>query len=245
MGKTTVKPGAIVIGASSGIGRETARLLANVGTYSKVGITGRRGLMLEDTAQVNPDRFEIAVFEATDEDALNELGCLINTLGDVELIVVCSGTGEVNETLDEAVELETVKLNVEAFTRIVGYAYNYLEVRGGGSLAAVTSVMGLRGSRGAPAYAASKAYQINYLEGLRQKARRDKSKVTVTDIRPGSVRTDMMKGEGHFWISEPYRAAELVVESVNFRRKVCYVSRRWAIVGMLLKILPRRLYERM
>lgn len=245
MAKTKVKPGAVVIGASSGIGRETARLLANLGTYGKIGITGRRGLMLEDTASVHPDMFEIAVFDATEEDAVTELEKLITILGHVELVVFCSGTGQINETLDEEIELDTLRLNVTAFTRIMDYCYNYLSLVGGGSVAAVTSVMGLRGSGTAPAYAASKAYQINYLEGLRQRARKEKSRVTVTDIRPGSVETDMMKGEGHFWISQPYRAAELIVESVTFKRRVCYVSRRWNIVGGLLKILPRRIYEKM
>ncbi|MCD8071629.1 MAG: SDR family NAD(P)-dependent oxidoreductase, partial [Alistipes sp.] len=108
-----------------------------------------------------------------------------------------------------------------------------------------TSVMGLRGSRSAPAYAASKAYQINYLEGLRQKAFRLKSGVRVIDIRPGSVDTAMMKGEGHFWITSPEDAAKMILGAVERGRGVRYVSPRWGSVAALLKLLPRGLYKRM
>jgi short-subunit dehydrogenase len=58
-------------------------------------------------------------------------------------------------------------------------------------------VAGIRGSRQAPSYNATKSYQINYLEGLRQKSRKS---IFVTDIRPGLVDTDMAKGEGLFWV---------------------------------------------
>ena len=62
----------------------------------------------------------------------------------------------------------------------------------------------------APAYNASKAYQINYLEGLRQKATKIKNPIYVTDIRPGFVDTDMAKGEGQFWVATKEKAARQI-----------------------------------
>ena len=179
---------AVVIGATSGIGREVAAQLASQGY--RVGITGRREALLEELARSAPQRYETAAF------------------GSPELIVFCSGTGDLNDGLDYRIEEATNRVNVDGFTRTVDWCYRYFECRGGGCLAAVTSVMGLRGSRTAPSYAASKAYQINYLESLRQKACRQKLPIRVVDIRPGSVRTAMMKGEGHFWIASPQRAAQ-------------------------------------
>ena len=69
---------------------------------------------------------------------------------------------------------------------------------GGGHLVVITSVGGLRGGGAAPAYNASKAYQINYAEGLRQRVAKSGLPVTITDIRPGLVDTAMAKGEGLF-----------------------------------------------
>ena len=55
------------------------------------------------------------------------------------------------------------------FTEIVDWAINYFEKQKKGHLVVISSIAGIRRSRMAPAYNASKAYQINYLEGLRQK----------------------------------------------------------------------------
>ena len=159
---------AVVIGATSGIGREVAAQLASQGYRG--GITGRREALLEELARSAAQRYETAAFDIAQPDACDRLAALTGSLGSPELIVFCSGTGDLNDGLDYRIEEATNRVNVDGFTRTVDWCYRYFECRGGGCLAAVTSVMGLRGSRTAPSYAASKAYQINYLESLRQKA---------------------------------------------------------------------------
>ena len=234
---------AVVIGATSGIGREVAAQLASQGY--RVGITGRREALLEELARSAPQRYETAAFDIAQPDACDRLAALTGSLGSPELIVFCSGTGDLNDGLDYRIEEATNRVNVDGFTRTVDWCYRYFECRGGGCLAAVTSVMGLRGSHTAPSYAASKAYQINYLESLRQKACRQKLPIRVVDIRPGSVRTAMMKGEGHFWIASPQRAAQCICRAVRKGRSVQYVTPRWRWIGLALKIIPRSLYRRM
>ncbi|MDR2912458.1 MAG: SDR family NAD(P)-dependent oxidoreductase [Alistipes sp.] len=241
---------AIIIGASSGIGRALAEELARDGY--RVGITGRRAeqlAALAATAALSagadlPESFVTGVFDATAEDAPAGLEKLIATLGGVELFVFCAGTGDLNPQLNYAVESHANRLNVDAFTRLCGVAYNHLQAAGGGHIAVVTSVMGLRGSDAAPAYSASKAYQINYLEGLRRKSAKGGHGITVTDLRPGSVDTAMMKGEGHFWVATPERAARVIARTIRRKRSVQYVTPRWAVVGWLLKRLPRAIYDK-
>jgi short-subunit dehydrogenase len=211
----------------------------------RVGITGRRAELLDGIAGQSPEGFVAAVFDATGENAVAKLDALIARLGGMDLFVFCSGTGDINPDLDPATEERTNKLNVDAFTRLCGAAYNHMRTSGGGHLAAVTSVMGLRGSGAAPSYAASKAYQMNYLEGLRQRSVKEGHGITVTDLRPGSVDTGMMKGEGHFWIVSPERAAVTIAKAIRCKRSVQYVSPRWAVIGRLLKWLPRAIYNRM
>ena len=97
----------------------------------------------------------------------------------------------------------------------------------------------------APAYAASKAYQINYLQGLQQRAAHETIPLYITDIRPGSVQTDMMKGEGHFWITSPKDAARYILRAVDRRETVQYVSPRWRLIGQLLQNLPGWLHRKM
>lgn len=234
---------AIVIGATSGIGRAVAVRLATAGY--RVGIAGRREELLRELAQTDPDRYETEVLDVEDAGVCERLEKLAERLGSPELILFCAGTGELNDALDYRLEEATNRVNVSGFTRVMDWAYRYFEQRGGGCLAAITSVMGLRGSRTAPSYAASKAYQINYLEGLRQKAFYQKLPIRIVDLRPGSVRTAMMKGEGHFWIASAEEAARCICKAIEARRAVQYVTPRWRIVGLLLRWIPERLYCRM
>lgn len=234
---------AVIIGATSGIGRALAIELGRDGF--RVGVAGRRADLLSELVAEAPGSFVPAVFDATAADAARCLADLIARLGGMDLFVFSSGTGDINPELDHDIEERTNRLNVDAFTRLCGEAYKYMRSAGGGHIVAITSVMGLRGSGGAPSYAASKAYQINYLEGLRQLSVKGGHGIAVTDIRPGSVATDMMKGEGHFWIAAPERAAQLIARAVRRRKAVQYVTPRWAVLGWLLKRLPRAVYNRM
>lgn len=232
---------AVIIGASSGIGRELAALMATQGW--QVGITGRRRKLLEELAATDPASFTVAAFDATNENAPQEVAALIERMGGIDLLVFCSGTGDLNPELDKATELATNRLNVDAFSRVMLYAYNYFRSRGEGHLAAVTSVAGVRGLAISPAYGASKAYQINFLEALRQRSLKQKEGITVTDLRPGSVDTQMMKGEGHFWIATPRRAAEVMLRAIEKGRAVQYVTPRWALMGGLINVMPKWMYR--
>lgn len=187
---------AIIIGATSGIGKELAKILADKNYL--VGITGRRKNNLEEIKETKPESYIIKSFDCTTESNSEKLNELVNELGGLDLLVMSSGTGDLNENLNYEIERKTIGLNVHAFTEIVDWTFNFFKKQGKGHLAAISSIAGIRGSRIAPAYNASKAYKLNYLEGLRQKAKKTGKPIFVTDIRPGFVDTDMAKGEGQF-----------------------------------------------
>ena len=104
---------------------------------------------------------------------------------------------------------------------------------------------GLRGSSNAPAYNATKAFQINYLEGLRQKATKLKIPIFVNDIRPGFVDTAMAKGEGQFWVTTIEKATNQILQAIKKKRKVVYITKRWKLVAAILKRIPQQIYDRM
>jgi len=110
---------------------------------------------------------------------------------------------------------------------------------------AISSIAGLRGSRIAPAYNASKAYQINYLEGLRQRGKKLGKPIVVTDVRPGFVDTPMAKGEGQFWVAKKEKAAHQIFQMIKQKKDIGYVTRRWRIIAIILKGLPSWVYIRM
>ncbi len=235
---------AIVIGATSGLGRALAELLAADGY--RVGITGRRREYLEQLQQSKPGTFCISSFDITDTEKIPQaLETLAGQLGGMDLLIISSGTGDENEALEFSIEKRTIDTNVAGFTCAADWAFNYFRKQGFGHLAAITSIAGLRGSRAAPAYNASKAYQIYYLEGVRQKATHLKLPVFITDIRPGLVDTAMAKGEGLFWVMPLDKAARQIYTAIHKKKHVVCVTKRWCLIAFILKIMPEFLYRRM
>ena len=223
---------AIVIGATSGIGNELAKILVHNGYI--VGITGRRKAELEKLKQTNPSNYILSSFDCTTECNAEKLSELTNQIGGLDLLILSSGVGFLNDDLNFEMEHKTNILNVNAFTEIVNWTFKYFQKQEKGHLVAISSIAGIRGSRIAPAYNASKAYQINYLEGLRQKATKINKPIYVTDIRPGLVDTDMAKGEGQFWVAKKQKAAQQIFGIIKRKKKSIEFSKTLAVILLMI-----------
>jgi len=235
---------AIVVGATSGIGKGLAKLL--VENDYKVGITGRRTELLEELKSENPDSYFIQTFDITDtKTAAEKLEQLTTELGGLDLLILSAGTGDINNELDFEIEKRTIDTNVVGFTCIADWTLKYFEKQNYGHFVAISSIGGLRGSKHAPSYNASKAYQINYLEGMRQKVTQRKEQIFITDIRPGLVDTEMAKGEGLFWVMPVDKTVRQIFKAIRKKRKIAYVTKRWGLIATILKFIPGSVYDRM
>lgn len=235
---------AIIVGATSGIGRQMAILLADKNYM--IGITGRRKNLLEELKRQRPDSFIVSDFDITETFAVTKkLDELAAKLGKVDLLILSSGTGEINEQLDFNVEKKTLDVNVVGFTEVANWTINYFLQQHEGHFVAITSIAGLRGSWQAPAYNSTKAFQINYIEGLRQKVTKSKLPIYITDIRPGFVNTPMAKGNGKFWVATVEKAAKQIFNSIESKKSVAYITKRWRIIAIIIRLLPREIYRRM
>ena len=234
---------AIVVGATSGIGRALAQLLVQNG-YT-VGITGRRISLLEEIEVSDPQNYRIKQFDIDNYNSVSSnLNELCDMLGGVELLVLSSGTGWRNIDLALEYETATVKTNALGYTAVINWAYKYFEAKGSGSMAAISSIAGIRGFSVSPSYSGSKAYQMKYLEALRQKAKTARNGILITDIRAGFVDTAMGNGAGSFWIASPQKVAMQILKAINKRKSIVYVTKRWFFIAWLLRIIPNFIYER-
>jgi short-subunit dehydrogenase len=68
--------------------------------------------------------------------------------------------------------------------------------------------------------------------------------IFITDIRPGLVDTKMAKGEGLFWVMPLEKAVNQMYNAIVRKKKVVYVTKRWHLIAMILKIAPRWIYDR-
>jgi len=178
------------------------------------------------------------------ESSISTLEALVQELGGLDLLILSSGTGEINRELNFDIEQATCQTNVMGFTNIVDWSMSYFIAQQSGHLVVISSIAGLRGNKDAPAYNASKAYQINYTEAMRQKVHSLKLPITITDIRPGFVDTDMAKGDGKFWVATVEKASKQIIKAIKAKREIVYVSKRWKLIAILFRILPSVIYKR-
>ena len=235
---------AIIIGASSGIGRALAKVLASNG-YD-VGIAARRLDLLNTLAnEIGTTAFVKAIDVSQLAEAMQSLRDLITEMKDVELFVISSGTGSSNPTLEWQPEHETIAVNVSGFAAMANVAVAHLQARGSGCLVGISSIAALVGNPHAPAYDASKAFMSNYLQGLRYRFAKLRLPVVVTDVQPGFVDTAMAKADKTFWMASPEKAAAQIFAAVQKRKPHVYVTRRWRLVAWLMKAMPNWLMARL
>lgn len=231
----------IIIGASSGIGRELAKLYKKQNCI--LGLAARRLNLLEELKkELGADVYISQMDVSEPVEAVTKLMGLIEDMGGVDLLVICSGTGFINPDLEWQYECETIDVNVKGFTALAAAGMKYFIQKGCGHIAAISSVAALRGSGTCPSYNASKAYMSNYLEGLSCKARVYGKGIAVTDIKPGYVDTVMAKGDNLFWMISAQKAARQIYNIIKRRKSGGYVTKRWGLIAIFLRIVPKRLY---
>ncbi len=235
---------AIIIGATSGIGKDLAEVFLREG-YT-LGLAGRRIHLLDDLKARYPDRVFLKRMDiSVAEDAMVILDGLITEMKGADVIVISAGTGFMNKDLKWQPEKETIEVNVAGFAAIANVAMRHFLSRGSGHLVGISSIAALRGSSIAPAYSASKAFVSNYLEGMRKKAARTRKSITVTNVQPGYVDTAMAKGEGMFWVAPSHTAAEQIYDAIRKKKKHAYITKRWRLIAWLLKILPEFIHNKL
>lgn len=229
---------AIIMGASSGMGHEVARLLINDGWT--VGVAARRTERLSDLGAAFTERIDV-----TAEDADRQLRQFIDKMGGIDLYFHVAGIGKRNNTLQRDIELNTVKTNSLGFARMVGEAYRYFAEKGHGHIACISSIAGTKGLGPAPSYSATKAFQNNYIQALEQQAHSRHLDIMFTDIRPGFVDTDLIKGSRYPMEMKPEKVAKAIVKAIVSNRHVKVIDWRWHALTTAWRILPACIWRHM
>ena len=247
---------AIVMGATSGIGMEVAKLLAEQGW--QVGIAGRRQDRLEAISQSNEGIVCYRQIDVTKDDAPHLLRELIKQLGGMDLYFHSSGIGWQNNALDIDKELATVDTNAMGFVRMVDTAFNWFveketfpnrekfEARHPRhQIACITSIAGTKGLGAAPAYSSTKRFQSHYLECLTQQASMRHLPISIIDIRPGFVKTSLIAGKDYPLQLEAKKVARGIVKTIEKGRCVKVIDWRYAILVLFWRLIPRWLWTRL
>ena len=230
---------AIIIGASSGIGRELAKILSHEG-YEIGVIARRKDLLISLQDEIRSPIFIQPADISHPEEAMVLLKTLIKEMGGADLAILSSAVGFLNPELDWNKDKETIEVNVLGFCAMANVFMKHFLSQGHGHLVGISSIAALRGSG---SYSASKAFVSNYLEGLRHQMAKEKKAITITDIKPGFVDTAMAKGST-FWVAPVKQAAERIVRAIQKKKSHAYITSRWRLIAWLLKGMPNFIYDR-
>lgn len=221
----------VIMGASSGLGAELASSCFAAG--HEVACAARR------VDKIGPCSAAAAI-DINDTDAPARLRALIARIGGMDLYIHVAGIGYDNPALQPRREAEIAQTDCVGFARMVSTAFNWFaDQKRPGRIAAISSVAGTKGIASMEAYCASKRFNWTYLQGLRQRAVRDHIPVSITDIRPGWTRTDLLKpGVRYPLLMQPRRACRLIMRAIERRRKVAYIDRRWQLLCAAWSLIP-------
>lgn len=236
---------AVVLGGTSGIGREIARRLAERG--DDVFLLGRTDADLERSAADLTARqpkhagvsYALCDLERPEQFA-SALDAADAALGGFDAVIVTAAMFATQEALEADVELAR-RLSTVNFANTVAFcehARKRLLARGGGRLAVVSSVAGERGRKPVAIYGAGKAGLSHYLESLDHKFHAEG--LSVLCVKPGFVKTAMTAGlRPPPFAGEPESVAADVVDAMDRRKPVVYTPRIWALVMFVIRALPR------
>lgn len=238
---------AIIIGATSGIGRAITEQLAAKGW--QLGIAGRRISVLQEMQSKNLNIIATQEIDVTNDNAVEGLNGLIGKMGgNVDMFLHSSGIGYQNVELDAERELATVMTNALGMTRMVIAMFNYYvqHPEQKGQIAVISSIAGTKGLGAAPAYSSTKRYTRHYLECLSQLMHiRGIKNITITDIRPGFVRTPLLKGDKYPVQLDVNDAVRDILKGVLAHKSVVTVDWKYRILVFFRSLVPRWIWVRM
>ncbi|MBR5374126.1 MAG: SDR family NAD(P)-dependent oxidoreductase [Paludibacteraceae bacterium] len=233
---------AIVMGATSGIGLEVAKILNGQGY--ELGIAGRREENLREIKESLSNVKAYMPIDITAADAPEKLGSLIEQLGGMDLYFHSSGIGYQNKELDPSMELKTIETNCSGLTRVINTAFQYFcQENRKGQIAVITSIARTKGIGLAPAYSATKRFQSTYVQALAQLATTRKADISFTEIRPGFVDTALLKHK-YPMLLKPEAVAQKIVKAIHRKKRVATIDWKYKLLVYAWQMVPNWLWER-
>lgn len=234
----------IIIGATSGIGESLARQAIDAG-YT-VGGTGRRVERLKQLKKELGENFFYKQMDVVEKrKSSSQLLALIEEMDGMDIIVLNAGISNYPASSIITMEQEIVDVNISGFIQLFGEAFQYFRSQGHGHIVGVSSIAALFGSSRAAPYSASKAFISTYMQAYRQRCNNAGYDITITDVKPGFVKSEMTEGKkGMFWVAETDKAVKQMLKDIEKKKSYSYVTRRWRLVAWLLKLTPNWILDR-
>jgi len=239
----------LIIGATSAIAAETARVFAAYG--ARLFLTGRHSGRLDavaaDLKVRGAAQVETALLEVTDISRhAGVVEAAFAALGGLDVVLIAHGTLPDQRRCEESVAetLAALEVNFTATIALLTLLANRFEAARQGCIGVITSVAGDRGRQSNYVYGAAKGGVERFLEGLRNRLFR--SGVAVITIKPGFVDTPMTAGVAkNPLFASPRRVGRAIYRAIEARRSVVYIPWFWRPIMFLVTALPESIFQRL
>lgn len=181
---------ALVTGASSGIGKEMAIYLSELGC--DLIIVARDKDKLEELQQQLKTKVKIVVIDLANEKKIKDL-YMIAKNENIDILINNAGFGLFGnyENVDLLTELEMIDVNIKAVHILTRMFLKDMNKKESGYIMNVASSAGLlKGGPLMSTYYATKGYVVDFTLALYEELRRKKSNVKVSVLCPGPVKTN-------------------------------------------------------
>ena len=179
---------ALITGASSGIGREMAKVLAGMG-YDLILVARSRD-QLESLQRELPTASEIQVLDLSDIEACFRLYDIVSP-GGLDILINNAGFGHFGKFLDTDlnIELNLIDLNIRAVHILTKLFLKDFAARDSGMIMNVASMAAFTAGPLMSSYYASKNYVLRLTQAINEEFRQSRQNVHVCALCPGPVKT--------------------------------------------------------
>lgn len=233
----------VILGATSAIAQETAKVYAEEGATLLVVARNEAKLaaVAADLRVRGADDVETFVADLADRTRDAEL---LAAAGEPDVVLIAHGSLPDQRAIDTDARAQTEAFDVNA-TSVIALAAafaNVLEKKRGGVLAVIGSVAGDRGRRSNYVYGAAKAAIHAYCEGLR--GRLAESNVAVVLIKPGWVDTPMTRAmKKNPLFASARSVGRGIHDAIRARRGTVYLPGFWRWISLAVRLMPVRLVK--
>jgi short-subunit dehydrogenase len=238
----------IIIGASSAIAEHCVRLWAQQPVdFVLVGRDHERVDRVAADLRVRSPQSsaQSVVIDFTDAAAIAALAVQTAAQGKIDIVLIAHGNLPVQSDCEQDLLKSQQALEINGVSPVL-FAEAFaaqLQKAGRGTLAMIGSVAGDRGRKTNYVYGAAKGLIERYAQGLQHRFAGTSVKIVL--IKPGPTATPMTAHLPPRGLASPEAVAQAIVAAIDKGRPVVYAPARWALIMMVIRHLPRFIFNRL
>lgn len=218
---------ALITGASSGIGRDMARILSK--TYDEIVIVGRNEENLNNLKKELKTKVKIVVMDLS---IPNNCTKLHDENPNIDFLINCAGFGDCGEFTETDLnkELKMIDTNIKALHILTKLYLIDMKKKDSGRILNIASIAGFMPGPLMSTYYATKSYVLRLSEGIKEELRRTKSNVKINVLCPGPVDTNFKKNANVDFIFNGIKSYDVAKYALN------NLNRFYIVPGIIFKI---------